>query len=64
MNNRDADTLVLIKGAGDLPTGVATRLLRAGMKVVMTDIVRPSTIRRTVAFSEAIYKGDTEVEGF
>ena len=54
--------LVLIKGAGDLATGVAVRLKRAGMDIVMTDLVKPSAIRRSVAFSEAMYHGTANVE--
>lgn len=55
--------LVLIRGAGDLATGVAIRLMRAGMDVVLTEIATPTAIRRTVAFSEAIRQGETSVEG-
>ena len=55
--------LVLIKGAGDLATGTAVRLHRAGFPVVMTDIAQPTAVRRTVAFSQCIYDGVTEVEG-
>lgn len=55
--------LVLIKGAGDLATGVAYRLYRAGMKIVMTDIAQPTAVRRTVAFCQCIYDGTTVVEG-
>lgn len=55
--------LVLIKGAGDLATGTACRLYRAGMKVVMTDIDQPTAVRRTVAFCQCIYDGVTQVEG-
>ena len=55
--------LVLIKGAGDLATGTACRLYRAGMKVVMTDIAQPTAVRRTVAFCQCIYDGQTTVEG-
>ncbi len=55
--------LALIKGAGDLASGVALRLLRAGFSVVMTEIARPTTVRRTVAFSEAVYDGRATVEG-
>ena len=54
--------LVLIRGAGDLATGIALRLYRAHMQVVMTDLERPTAIRRTVAFSEAIVHGETVVE--
>jgi len=55
--------LVLIRGAGDLATGIALRLHRAGMRVAMTDLPRPTAIRRTVAFSQAIVLGQTVVEG-
>ena len=55
--------LVVIRGAGDLATGVAVRLFRAGCRVVMCDIEKPTTVRRTVAFSEAIRLGSTTVEG-
>ena len=55
--------LVLIKGAGDLATGTAVRLHRAGFPVVMTDIAQPTAVRRTVAFSQCIYDGVAEVEG-
>lgn len=55
--------LVLIKGAGDLATGVAVRLRRSHIQVVMTDLDRPTAVRRTVAFSQAIYDGTSTVEG-
>lgn len=52
-----------IRGAGDLATGVAIRLYRAGFKPIMSDIAVPTTVRRTVAFSPAIYETKAEVEG-
>lgn len=55
--------LVLIRGAGDLASGIALRLHRAHIRVIMTDIEHPTAIRRTVAFSEAIRTGETTVEG-
>ena len=55
--------LVLIKGAGDLATGTAVRLYRAGFQIVMTDIDQPTAVRRTVAFCQCMYDGVTEVEG-
>lgn len=55
--------LVVIKGAGDLASGVAVRLFAAGFRVVMTDLPCPTTIRRTVAFSPAVTAGASEVEG-
>lgn len=54
--------LVLIRGAGDLASGIAVRLRRAGFRVVMTDLAQPTAIRRTVAFSEAIRLGACTVE--
>lgn len=53
---------VLIKGAGDLASGVALRLYRSGCAVVMTELERPTTVRRTVAFSSAVYEGSCTVE--
>lgn len=55
--------LVLIKGAGDLATGVAHRLRKCGFDIVMTEIEKPTTVRRTVAFSQAVFDKTTEVEG-
>jgi xanthine dehydrogenase accessory factor len=40
--------LVLIKGAGDLASGVAARLHRSGFPVVMTELAQPMMVRRTV----------------
>lgn len=54
---------VLVKGAGDLATGIAFRLYQCGFRVVMTEIDKPTTVRRTVAFSEAVYNNKAEVEG-
>lgn len=55
--------LVIIKGAGDLATGVAHRLYGAGFKVMMTELAQPTVIRRTVAFAQAVYDGTSVVEG-
>ena len=55
--------LVLIRGGGDLGTGVALRLQRAGWRVIITELWQPLVIRRTVAFAAAIYEGLIEVEG-
>lgn len=54
--------LVVIKGAGDLASGIALRLYNSGFKVVMTDLPNPLAIRRTVSFCEAIGNGETVVE--
>ena len=66
LSHRPADELttqlVLIKGAGDLATGVALRLYRCGFPVVMTELPAPMTVRRTVAFAQAVFDGRTQVE--
>ena len=54
--------LVVIRGAGDIASGIALRLHRAGMQVVMCDLAVPTSIRRTVCFSEAIRLGEVRVE--
>ena len=55
--------LVLIRGAGDLASGIAHRLRQAGLSVVMTDIAEPRALRRAVSFATAIYEGSVTVEG-
>lgn len=55
--------MILIRGAGDLATGVAHRLKKCGFDIVMTEIAEPTTVRRTVAFSQAVYDKEVEVEG-
>lgn len=59
MPDRD---LILIRGAGDLASGIALRLFRSGFCLVMTDLLRPSSIRRTVCFSETMLQGSWCVE--
>lgn len=54
---------ILIRGAGDLATGIGWRLKRAGYSVWMTDLAVPTAVRRTVSFSKAVYEGVAEVEG-
>lgn len=55
--------LIWIKGAGDLASGAAVRLFRSHMQLVMTELPGPTSVRRTVCFSEAVRLGSTEVEG-
>lgn len=53
---------VLIRGAGDIATGIALRLYRAGASITMTEVAKPTAIRRTVCFSEAVRFGVCTVE--
>lgn len=54
---------ILIKGAGDLASGIAWRLKRAGFNILMTEIAQPLTVRLSVAYSNAVYAGEVEIEG-
>ena len=55
--------MILIRGAGDIASGIAVRLYRSGFTLAMTDLEKPTAIRRTVCFSEAIIHGSCTVEG-
>ena len=55
--------VVIVKGGGDLATGIAHRLHRCGFAVVITEIAEPTVIRRSVAFANAVYTGEMVVEG-
>lgn len=55
--------LILVRGGGDLGTGVAHRLFMAGFPVVILELPRPRMIRSTVCFGSAVYDGECAVEG-
>lgn len=55
--------MVIVRGGGDIASGTIQKLHRAGFLVLVLEIDSPTTIRRKVAFSEAVYDGTTEVEG-
>jgi xanthine dehydrogenase accessory factor len=61
--NSHMPSLILIRGGGDLATGVAVRLLRCGLRVVIAELPQPLAVRRSVAFAEALYAGEITVEG-
>ena len=53
---------ILIRGGGDIATGVALRLHRTGYHVFITELNQPLAVRRTVSFAETVYEGDWTVE--
>lgn len=55
--------VVLIRGGGEVASGVAHRLARAHLKVCLTETAQPLAVSRGVAFCEAIYDGKKEIEG-
>jgi xanthine dehydrogenase accessory factor len=58
------DLFIVIKGAGEMASGVAHRLYMAGMRhILMTEIPEPLSVRRMVSFCEAVFEGSMEIEG-
>lgn len=57
------DLVVLIRGAGEMASGVAHRLHRSRFKICLLEIEHPLAVRREVSFCEALYEGEKEVEG-
>jgi len=55
--------LIVLRGGGDLASGVALRLHRTGFQVVILELEKPLAVRRTVSFSEAVYEGVQTIEG-
>jgi xanthine dehydrogenase accessory factor len=58
-----SELMVLIRGGGEMATGIAHRLHRCHMKVLITEIAMPTSVRRNVTFAEAVYEGVQIVEG-
>ena len=54
--------LIIVRGGGDLATGVIYSLRKAGFRVLSLEVPAPSAIRRAAAFSEAVYDGEAQVE--
>jgi xanthine dehydrogenase accessory factor len=55
--------LIVLRGGGDLASGVALRLHHAGFQLVILELERPLSVRRSVSFSEAVYEGVQNIEG-
>lgn len=58
-----SDRRVLIRGSGDIGSAVACKLFRAGYAVVVHDAPQPTTTRRRMAFTDAIFEGCAHLEG-
>jgi xanthine dehydrogenase accessory factor len=54
--------LVLLRGGGDLATGVAYRLHKAGFPLIVLELARPFVIRRKVALATAVLEGEVQIE--
>lgn len=55
--------IIALRGGGDLASGVAVRLHRAGLRLAISELPQPLAVRRLVSFAEAIYQGEVVVEG-
>lgn len=55
--------MILLRGGGDLASGVALRLHRAGLQLVIAELPQPLAVRRAVSYAEAVYEGQHTVEG-
>lgn len=56
------DTIIIIRGGGDIATGIISSLFHSGFRVLVLETAKPTTIRRLVAVSSAIYTGIHRVE--
>lgn len=60
---RNADDIIIVRGGGDIASGAIQKLYRSGFKVLVLETETPSAIRRKVAFCEAVYEKEIEIEG-
>src|SRR3990167_186680 len=58
-----SELTVLIRGGGEMASGIAHRLKRCHMRVLITEVAAPTTVRRAVAFAEAVFQGRHAIEG-
>ncbi|MFD3158331.1 selenium-dependent molybdenum cofactor biosynthesis protein YqeB [Haloimpatiens sp. FM7330] len=56
------DEVVVVRGGGDIASGTIQKLHRSGFKVLVLDVKKPTSIRRKVCFSEAIYEKQVIIE--
>lgn len=54
---------VIVRGGGDLASGVVYRLVKAGFPALVIELERPLAIRRAVALAAAVFEGQVAVEG-
>lgn len=60
---RNAEDIIVVRGGGDIASGAIQKLYRSGFKVLVLETETPSAIRRKVAFCEAVYEKEIEIEG-
>lgn len=55
--------VAIVRGGGDLATGIIYRLWRSGFRVLSLEVERPLAVRRTVSAAQALFDGFCEIEG-
>lgn len=55
---------ILVRGAGDIGSAVAHCLFVAGHAVVLHEEARPSATRRQMAFTDAVFDGAAQLDGY
>jgi xanthine dehydrogenase accessory factor len=63
LGKKISELIILIRGAGEMASGVAHRLHQSHFKICMTEVSHPLAVRREVSFCEAVYDGEKQVEG-
>lgn len=63
LNSDTNKSLIIVRGGGDIASGIISKLYNCGFPVLILEIESPSAIRRNVAFSEAVYQGTQTIEG-
>ena len=58
-----SELIVLIRGGGEVASGVAHRLHRSHFRVCLTEVSNPVAVARGVTFSEAIFNGVKTIMG-
>lgn len=55
--------LIIVRGGGDLASGVIQKFHRSGFRVVVLEVENPSFIRKSVCYGEAVYQREVILEG-
>ncbi|MDH3454967.1 MAG: selenium-dependent molybdenum cofactor biosynthesis protein YqeB [Desulfuromonadales bacterium] len=64
MDKQLKDRVIIIKGAGEMATGLACRLFASNLRrILMLETASPLAVRRHVSFCEAVHEGRKLVEG-
>lgn len=63
LSTETKDFQVVVRGGGDLASGVILRLARIGVRVIVTELPQPLAVRRLVSFAQAVYDQTIEIEG-